>query len=533
MFFIVLFFAYYLCPKRFQWTVLLAGSLFFYACTGVRNLIYVLLTSATAYAATGWMDRSLKEQKRYIEENKAALSRDEKKAFKKRQQGRRKLVLALTLLFNFGLLSYFKYVHFLIDQVNALFGAFGGPVLPNAFSLIVPLGISFYTFQTMGYVVDVYWEEQTAEKNYLKVLLFTSFFPQMTQGPISNFAQLQGELFKEHRFTARHYIWGFRRALWGFYKKLVVADMISPIVGDIFQNYLSYSGFTALLGALLYSVQIYADFSGYMDIVCGLCEMLDIRLAENFERPYFSKSIAEYWRRWHITLGAWFKTYVYYPVAASRWNAKLSKRFGKSAGMISASVALVVVWLTTGLWHGASWAYIAWGGVNGLFIIFSLWMEPVYKAAREKLHINETNVLWRAFQIVRTFLLVTFIKVLPEVGTLGQGAGLIAHIFREHTVPRKVFDCLPYLNTMVYQIGRKGIAMLFPFMFGAQILCMIALGILLMFTASVLQTKKPVRAYVDAIPAVVRVPLIALFILLTIYYGIPVSSGIAFMYAQF
>ncbi len=395
--------AYWAVPnKKYQWCILLAASCIFYLSTGSRNMIFVLTTAVSAYLAARWMQRLSDTQNTYLKEHKAELTREDKKRIKRRGLVQRRWVMAGTMLLNFGILCYFKYLNFVLGQVGILAGflsgrrSFWSPV-----DLLVPLGISFYTFQTMGYLADVYWEKVKPEKNFGKMLLFVSFFPQMTQGPISNYSQLSGALFAEHAFSYQDYSYGCQRMIWGFFKKLVVADLLSPYVTEIFASYGKYPGITVLVGAFLYSAQIYADFSGYMDIMCGFTETLGIRLAENFERPYFSKSIAEYWRRWHITLGAWFKTYIYYPIAVSGWNRNLAKRvqkkFGAAAGKsMPATVALVAVWLVTGLWHGASWGYIAWGGVNGLFIIFSLWMEPVYGKGKQKLGIREEGLGWRA-----------------------------------------------------------------------------------------------------------------------------------------
>lgn len=516
-FFILLYILFFLCPSKWQWCILLVGSIFFYGYSGVSNLLFIFLTSVSVYLATVSIDKSYKKQKEYICANKEALSKEERIAYKKKNQRCRKTVMILTLLFNFGMLAYFKYLHFFVSQVNVILrhGSFGE--LDNSFSLLVPLGISFYTFQTMGYLVDVYWEETAAEKNYFKVLLFTSFFPQIIQGPISNFNQLSRELFKEHGFSIKNYVWGFERVLWGFFKKLVVANTLSIYVSDVFDNYLNYTGITVFIGALMYSAQIYADFSGYMDIVCGLCEMMDIKLAENFDRPYFSKSISEYWRRWHITLGAWFKTYIYYPVATAKWNQNIAKRFRNRARALPATFALMVVWFATGFWHGASWSYIVWGGVNGAFIIFSLWMEPVYITWKKKLGIDECNTWWKLFQVIRTFFLVTLIKVLPEVGSLEEGVGFVTRIFTQHQIPSGLSMLFPYLTEIREML-----------MFGVAVI-----GVVLMFVASMLQRKRPVREYIDRIPVGLRIPLMSMFFMGIVYWGIPVSNGIQFMYAIF
>jgi len=516
----VLLIVYYAVPGKYRWMVLLAASMVFYCWAGIKNALYILITAASTYGATLWMHHLSQRQKQYLKEHKAELSKEERNALKKQCKSRRRLIMTLTLVLNFGILCVFKYAHFALQQFNALAALFGGQGIDDTLQFIIPLGISFYTFQTMGYLIDVYWEKYAPEKNFCRVLLFVSFFPQITQGPISDFSQLQKELFTPHPFTYENYSRGFQRMLTGFFKKLVLANLLAPYVQDVFANYAQYAGITVAIGAVCYSIQIYADFSGYMDIVCGLCEMLGIRLTENFDRPYFSKSVAEYWRRWHISLGAWFKAYLYYPIAVAKWNQKLGKaaqkRLGKKFGQtVSASVALVAVWLTTGLWHGASWAYIAWGGVNGLFIIASLWLEPVFDKTKSALRIREDAWLWRAFRTLRTFALVTLIKVLPEVGTLREGLGLWKQIFTNFTIPGTLHELLPFVTSK-------------------KELIVIGLGAMALFVGSLLQRKKPVRDYFAKIPMPVRIVLLAVLTLAIVYFGGPASGNAGgFMYAQF
>ncbi len=510
---------YYAVPGKLQWTVLLLASAVFYLVTSPGGAVYVLVTALSVYLAVRRLDALSRERKATLKERHGSFSREEKARYKEQMQKRRRRVLIAALLLNFGLLCYFKYFHFFLAQMSALSLLFGGRGIPDSFTILAPLGISFYTFQSTGYLIDVYWENAEPERHFGKHLLFVSFFPQITQGPISDFGQLSPQLFAAHRFDFEQYKRGMQRMLWGFLKKMVLANMLAPWVKDVFANYPHYSGLTALIGALMYSVQIYADFSGYMDIMCGLCQTLGITLAENFERPYFSKSIAEYWRRWHITLGAWFKKYIYYPIAVARWNRTLAKRsqtrLGRHFGQtLSASIALVVVWLATGLWHGASWTYIAWGGVNGLFIILSLWMEPVYDRWKAALRIREDAWLWRAFQVLRTFLLVTFIKVLPEVGTLEQGLGLWARILTNRELPRSLWALLPFVDK-------------------AYNLAVVLLCTLLLFVCSLLQRKKPVRDRFNALPAWLRIPALAAVLIVILIFGVRASAEGGFLYAQF
>ena len=515
---------YFLVPRRYQWVVLLLASVVFYLSCGLREAVYVLITASTIYGATVWMEHLSGKQKQYLKDHRE-LTKEEKGLYKDKVKRQRKAILIVTLLINFGLLCTFKYIHFFLAQVNSLSLLFGGRGIEDHIRLIVPLGISFYTFQSTGYLLDVYWGYYPPERNYLKVLLFVSFFPQMTQGPISEFEQLSKELFTEHRFDYKNFTWGFQRALWGFTKKLLLANTLAPYVANVFENYQTYSGISVFIGALCYSVQIYADFSGYMDIMCGFCEMLGIRLTENFERPYFAKSVTEYWRRWHISLGAWFRKYIYYPIGMSNWSRKLAKNSRKKYGKhfsnaMPATIALVITWLATGLWHGASWAYIVWGGVNGLFIILSLWLEPAYARCRQWLQINEDAWLWRAFQTIRTFLLVTFIKVLPEVGTLRQGLGLWKRIFTNHTIPHSVRSLLPFVD---WSLNITQIE------FGVAILVTIAL-----FVSSLLQRKQKVRVYFNRIPWFLRIVILSIVIIVVIAFGVPTTWGAGgFLYANF
>ena len=509
---------YFSIPKKFQWVALLAASIIFYTYSGAKNILYVVATAFSVFVATNIMQNISDRQKSYLKANKESLTKEQKSEIKKTANKKRKIIMIFCLLFNFGILGVFKYFNFFMSQADRVWKLFSPTGFFTPIDFIIPLGISFYTFQTMGYLIDVFWEKVEAEKNFFKVLLFVSFFPQIIQGPISDYSYLGSQLFSAHSFKYKNYSYGCQRMIWGFYKKLAIADILAPQVEYIFQNYSRMSGMAVIIGGFMYSVQIYADFSGYMDIVCGLCEILDIRLTENFMRPYFSKSITEYWRRWHMSLGEWFKKYIYYPIGVSKWNKNFSKNVQKSFGLkaqnLSATIALIAVWFTTGFWHGASWSYIAWGGINGMFIILSLWLEPVYDKTKTALCIKENNPLWNVFQIIRTFLLVTVIKVLPEVGTLSDGVGFWKHAFSNIGVAFSMAE----INVMDFN-GKVSVL----------------LGVVLMFAVSVIQTKGPVRDWISKKPALLRWTVYAVLLILTISFGIdplsPEEGG--FMYAGF
>lgn len=514
---------YYIVPKKYQWCVLLAANGVFYYKVGLKAALFVLFTATTIYFAARLMESISARQRSLFEEHKETLTKEEKKAIKRRNQKRRKVIMLMALLSNILILCATKYTHFVLAQVNHVLSVINGKSIVDDLNIIVPLGISFYTFQSVGYLLDVYWEKIASQKNYLKFLLFVSFFPQMTQGPISEYGQLSNELFKEHTFSYKNYSYGIQRMLWGFAKKMLVADVLGVYVKNVFVNYESYTGITTLLGAFCYSIQIYADFSGYMDIMCGLCETLGIRLKENFDRPYFSKSIAEYWRRWHISLGDWFKNYVYYPIGMSNWSHQLAKktkhRFGAHIGnTLPATIALLIVWTATGLWHGASWSYIVWGLLNGAVIIFSMWMEPVYESLKAKCNINDERRGYRCFQIVRTFILVTFIKVLPEVGGLRKGLGLWKHIFTDLRIPSSIYQLLEFTGN-----DRIG-------------LILATFIVIAMFAVSCLQSKYQVRHLFNKLPTPIRLVSISCGVIFVVVFGVLMEynyGGGGFMYEGF
>ena len=508
--------SYFLLPGKYQWCCLLAFSCLFYLSGGLKYGVYLLITALTAYFCALAMDRIQRDTKAYVKAHKKDLSKEERSAYKKRRNNQCKAIMTGALLLALGILCVFKYSGFALEQLNGLFPGAG---LPRSLNLVIPLGISFYTFQTIGYVVDVYWQKIEPQRNFGKLLLFISFFPQITQGPISEYDQLAPQLYESHTFRYENFSLGIQRMMWGFFKKMVIADRAAPLVQTAFSEYATMNGNNVLLGAFLYSLQIYADFSGYMDIVCGLCQILGIRLTENFERPYFSKSVAEYWRRWHMSLGAWFKTYVYYPVAVSKFANKCAawgtNAFGRTFGKtVAASIALIVVWFATGFWHGASWAYIAWGGLNGLAIILALWMEPVFEKTKRACRINEASFAWRAFATLRTFFLVTLIKVFPEVGGFEAGLGYWKHCFMNWSITPDLTAFYPFTSWIEVRI----------------LLC----GTILMFVTSLMQRKGSVRARIARWPVVIRYAIFVIMFFAIILLGIPTqNAGGGFLYAQF
>ncbi len=427
-----LFVLYYIIPKRFQWWLLLLASYVFYSFAGLGYLAYILATTLSTYFASRRITLLQTAGADFIKEKKAELSREERKAYKARIKKKQRLWLMLCMVFNFGILAVLKYADFTILNINSVFDLLKvGKNIP-VLGFVLPIGISFYTFQTMGYMIDVYREKYPFENNVFKLALFISFFPQLIQGPISRFDDLKESLFSGHSFDTKGISFGLQRILWGFFKKLVVADRLLAAVNTIVKGPEEYQGVYVLVGMFFYAIQLYADFTGGIDIAIGVAEIFGIRLRENFERPYFSKSITEYWRRWHITLGTWFKDYMFFPISVSKPMLNLSKKcrklFGDAIGKrIPVYIATIIVWFTTGIWHGAAWNFIVWGLLNCLVILVSQECAPLYNKFHTRFNVLHT-FWYRLFQIGRTFWLMSFLRTLDcyrNVGTTFRMYGTV------------------------------------------------------------------------------------------------------------
>ncbi|MBO5939335.1 MAG: MBOAT family protein [Clostridia bacterium] len=413
----VLFLAYYLVLRKWQWGLLLAASYFFYAFAGLDCLIFIFLTTASAYVIARLMDRGHRKEAEFLDQHRAEMEKEERKKYKATQKKKRFRILLLGLVLLFGVLAVLKYTGFALLNLNALLGAFGAEKAFSVPDLLLPMGISFYIFQTTGYLIDVYRAKTVAEKNPARLALFVSFFPQLVQGPISRHSDLAAQLYAPHDFDRRGFTSGIQRILWGYFKKLVIADRILVAMRVLVESAESYRGVYVLLLILLYSAQIYADFTGGMDITIGIAESLGIRLKENFKHPFSSKSTKEYWNRWHITMGSWFTDYVFYPLSVCRPMMKLStfsrRVLGAKIGKrIPVYLATVVTWFLTGLWHGAGWNFIVWGLLNCLVILVSQELEPLYAKFRKSAPRLTSSWGYGKFMAVRTFLLMGLIRSL-------------------------------------------------------------------------------------------------------------------------
>ena len=419
LFLVALLAAYYAVGrflKRGQWVVLLVGSLGFYLATGWQNMFFILLTATSTWLvglAFGKLDGQCDALR------KEAADRAEKKAIKARFKRRKWYVLLAAMLLNFGVLGYIKYWNVILETVGA-----GDSFLAS--HLLLPLGISFYTFQSIGYLIDTYNGKYPPERNYVRYLLFVSFFPQLIQGPINRFDDMVTQLYEHHSFSLE----GSRRALvligFGIMKKYLMADVLVGIISASLDHMgANTPGSVVVFGVLLYTIQQYGDFSGGIDMVRGVSELFGIRMAVNFQQPYFSVSLSNFWQRWHMTLGSWMRDYVFYPLAVRPSLLKLNKwgteHLGKHIGRtLSACIGNVVVFLLVGLWHGAETHYVLWGLYNGIVIAASDMLKPAFQALGNKLHINMKSGGYHVFAILRTFLLVNIGRYFDRIENFGD-----------------------------------------------------------------------------------------------------------------
>ena len=393
---------YYALPKRFRYLALLAGSVAFYALAGRGYLPFLCITVLSVYFTARLLGQSLEKQKAYVAEHKKELPKEALNAYKKTENRKRNILFLGCLLLNLGLLAALKYTSFILSAVRA----------PFAVHWVLPLGISFYTFQSVGYLIDVKRGKYAPEGNLLRYALFASFFPQMVQGPISRYDMLSNTLYEGAGFDLDRLGRGLARILWGAAKKLIVADRLltmGAVAGDV-------PGSLVLLQMILYALRLYADFTGGIDMALGVGELFGVAMPENFDRPYLSKSIEEYWTRWHMTMGSWFRDYVFYPLNVSKrflkWTKGLRGRFGNGfLSRLPLYTATLVTWLATGVWHGAGWNYALWGLTNGIVIIVSLTLKPLYDRFHRRFPGLKERKAYGAFEVLRTFFLMCLIRL--------------------------------------------------------------------------------------------------------------------------
>ncbi len=512
---------YYIVPKKTQWVLLLVASYVFYYIAGPEFLLYILATTVTVFLAALYIEKTERSGKAYLKANKETLTKEEKKLYKDKQKKKKLLPLVVCLLVNLGILAVVKYANFFISNINGVIGRFGSGNGLSFISIAVPLGISFYTFQSIGYLVDVYRGTFTAQRNFFKYALFVSFFPQLIQGPIGRYGELSETLYAPHNFDSKRVAYGLQRVLWGYFKKMVVADRVMVAVSTLIGNSKMYNGAYSIVIMLFYTLQLYADFTGGIDITIGLAESLGIRMSENFDRPYFSKSLKEYWRRWHISMCSWFRDYLFYPVSVSKPMMSLTKLSRKAFGdkfgrRVTLYLSTAIVWFSTGIWHGASWNFIVWGMANWAILMVSEEFEPLYKRFHDKFAFGSSFV-YKLFMIVRTFSIVCVLNLFDCYKTIGETYRVFSSLFTA-----KNFDI--FTNGAMLKLGLDKLDYIIIFA-----------GILLMLTVSLLQRKEGVRDRISRLPYPARFAIwygLFLVVLLMGAYGIGYDAS-QFIYNQF
>lgn len=402
--------AYQIAPQKWRRRVLLGFSYLFFWLLSGKLIVYLLGTTIFVHCMGIWLDSIRSEKKK----------------------ARRVLTFGILVLL--GVLAYLKYYNFFVENVTGIFGN----VLPFTLAekkILMPVGISFYTLQAIGYMADVYWGKIRAEEKLEKTALFLAFFPQIMEGPICRYSDTCDALYSGRPLEAENLTNGYIRIFWGLFKKKVIADRLAIGVDAIFGNYTSYSGFMVAFAAVAYTVQLYMEFSGCMDIIIGSGQLFGVTLPENFRQPFCAQSAAEFWRRWHITLGTWFKTYIFYPVSMSapvkRWNQYGRKHFGKYVTMLGTSaMALFPVWLCNGLWHGARWSYIFYGMYYFTLILAGIAVEPVRDRILQVFHISERSVGLKFMRIAKTWLIIFTGELFFRADGLRAGIYMFRSMFR-------------------------------------------------------------------------------------------------------
>ena len=410
IFFPVVVLIYFIIPDRIKYIWLLAASYYFYMGWNAKYALLLLFSTAVTYLSGIAMD---------------AVGRKTESSEKRIKY--RKLVVALSFILNLGILFVFKYLDFASDLLAFIISKAGLSVTIPRFDILLPVGISFYTFQALSYTMDVYRGEIYAERNILRYALYVSFFPQLVAGPIERSKNLLKQLAVPTRFDHARALDGLYLMLWGYFLKIVLADRIAVVVSAVYDGYEIYPGWYLVVGTVLFAFQVYCDFAGYSTIAIGAAKILGIDLMENFNAPYTSMSIAELWRRWHISLTTWFRDYVYFPLGGSR------------KGRLRKDINIMIVFLVSGLWHGAGMHYVAWGGINGLYQVIGERLKPIREKTAVLLHVKTDVLSFRLYKVLVTFLLTLFSDIFFRANDMAAAGTIIASIFTTHN-PWILFD---------------------------------------------------------------------------------------------
>lgn len=494
---------YAVMPQKARRVVLLLASYAFFWAVSGKLLVYLLASTLSIHLLGLWISHLQEKGDRYVK----TLPKEARKPAKAKSLRKQRAVMAFAVVLHVGILLTLKYSRFFITNVNALFQFFRSPFMLSVPAFLLPIGISFYTLQAVSYLFDVYRRKIPADHNLLRLALFMGFFPQIMEGPICRYSDTAAQLWEVPSLSWRNLTFGLQRILFGVMKKMVVADRLNILIQNVFTNYEAYDGFVTAIAVVCYTVQLYMDFSGTMDLVIGTAQIFGVKLPENFQRPFFSRTISEFWKRWHITLGTWFKDYIFYPLSMSKPLKKLTSHARKHLGnhfgpLISGSIALFCVWVCNGLWHGAGWHYLFFGMYHFVLILCGSLFEPLVIKVTGILHIRRDSAAYRGMQIVRTGLLVCVGELFFRAEGLRAGLIMFQKMFTD-------FSLAAFDDRSLFTIGMDKYDFLIVF-----------LVMVLIFLISLQQEKGIVlRESIAARPLAIRFAVYYALILLIVIFG--------------
>ncbi len=459
----VVFVLYWVIPTKYRWILLLLASYYFYMSWNYKYVVLILFTTIVSYSASLLLERT-------------------------KTKTRKNLVVIVSLILCLGVLFMFKYYNFAMDTITHFLS-----FAPRYLDLLLPVGISFYTFQTLSYVIDVYRGEIPAENHFGKYATFVSFFPQLVAGPIERSSNLLPQINKSHEFDVDNIYYGIRLIIWGLFKKMLIADNLAVFVDLVYGDIYSYKGGTILIATVFFTVQIYCDFSGYSDIARGSAKMFGIELMENFKSPYFSTSVKDFWGRWHISLSSWFKDYLYIPLGGNR----VSK--------IRNCINVMITFLISGLWHGASWNFVVWGGIHGLAQVY----ENAFGIKK-----TEGNDIFVFIRRIVVFAFVSFAWIFFRVDNIHQG------FYAAFSMLQGISDPVGYLREGFCAMGLH-----------RDFLLYLALYLIPLFVFDFVSLKRDVITWIGSKGVIVRHTYMIIIIFLLLFYCYVGES--TFVYFQF
>lgn len=472
IFFIVTTTLYFVIPHRFRWALLLIASIIFYMSLIPIYILIMGLVITVDYLAAIYIEKTPEKKEK-------------------------KIYFSISIVTTILILFIFKYFNFFNANFAKLADVLHWNYSIAALSLLLPIGLSFHTFQSLSYVIEVYRGKQKAEKNFGIYSLYVMFYPQLVAGPIERPQNLLHQFYEEHRFNYNDFVVGLKLMVWGFFMKVVIADRLAIVVNTVYNNPTNYTGIPLIVATVFFAFQIFCDFAGYSTIAIGIARVMGFRLMKNFNRPYFSKSIQEFWRRWHISLSTWFKDYIYIPLGGNR--VSVTRMYSN----------LLIISLISGLWHGANWTFIIWGALNGFYLAFSSMTKNFRAKSIQILRIDKIPVFYSMMQIGVTFILINIGWIFFRANSLDDAWYIITHI-----------HIINGINDSIMSLGLRRLELLIA-----------VISITFMIFVHILQENKSIMSYFSRKPRWAKWTIYIIFINLILSFG--VFNYTQFIYFQF